>query len=281
MRHIQPPKVNDTTLLKRIIDAKQEPRKSSLNAIRAEVNTAYKEYSRNAPDLGHLSAAVLTDPQKEALIHAFDIETSPMAKLRVKLLKPVLLFKCPFCGIGESSTLDHYLPKQQKPQFAVFSKNLVPCCSVCNTRKSDLVIDKATDVRMFLHPYFDDVPIARFIKLTVTLTPTAIGFRYRMMQPAGMQQLVFSRLKFHFTRLRLADRYCRASVSHLREMRGSLERNYGPTKDSKRVAAELMHFATDFEEDHGPNYWQAILYRTLAGNHAFCDGKFRVLDEVQ
>lgn len=61
---------------------------------------------------------------------------------------------CPMCGSMHSGTLDHYLPKNGYPIFAVFSKNLVPACK-CNSKRSETLVGVNPGERV-LHPYFDD-----------------------------------------------------------------------------------------------------------------------------
>ena len=61
--------------------------------------------------------------------------------------------KCPFCGFGHATTLDHYLPKAKYPQFSVLPFNLVPSCKDCNTGKRTGIATTAED--QILHPYFD------------------------------------------------------------------------------------------------------------------------------
>lgn len=60
---------------------------------------------------------------------------------------------CPMCGSMHSGTLDHYLPKNGFPIFAVFSKNLVPACK-CNTKRKETLTGVNPKERV-LHPYFD------------------------------------------------------------------------------------------------------------------------------
>lgn len=61
---------------------------------------------------------------------------------------------CPMCGSMHSGTLDHYLPKNGFPIFAVFSKNLVPACK-CNSKRKETLMGAYPGERV-LHPYFDD-----------------------------------------------------------------------------------------------------------------------------
>ncbi len=40
--------------------------------------------------------------------------------------------KCPLCGIGTVTVLDHHLPKARYPNLSVCPFNLVPACDFCN-----------------------------------------------------------------------------------------------------------------------------------------------------
>lgn len=159
MRSIPPLSIDAAKVFDQIASAKRSERQARMREAREEVLAAYQDYEDAAPKkLGRLGKAPLTDPQKEAMRHAFTVETEPMTRLRGNLLEGECVARCPFCGISESSTLDHYLPKEQYPEFSVFPKNLVPSCAVCNMRKRDRILDEETNVRMFLHPCYDSIP---------------------------------------------------------------------------------------------------------------------------
>jgi hypothetical protein len=173
------------------------------------------------PNASSISSSALTDLQKEAMRHAFTVETQPMTALRGDLLKRISVARCPFCGISESSTLDHYLPKEQYPEFSVFQKNLVPSCAVCNTRKRDRILDEGTNVRMFLHPCYDVIPDMAFLAVRARMEVDALILSYRLTRPAGMAVQTFQHLRSHFNELDLADRYRRMGLEHLG---GSIQR---------------------------------------------------------
>ncbi len=269
--------IDDIDVFDQIRAAKRNPRRSRLTAARPAVIEAYERYVDATPDVGGLAQAALTDPQKEALVHAFTVETTPMTALRGQILKRIAVARCPFCGIGESSTLDHYLPKEQYPEFAVYSLNLVPACSPCNTRKRDKVIDEDTDVRLFVHPHFDEIPADSFLVADMLLAENAINLTFRLRRPAGLAAATFRHLRSHFEQLDLADRYRRMALEHLGGQYRALKRVYGAGEDAKRVAEELTHSAKDFALRYGENYWLAVLYRALASHEDFCDGGFDVL----
>lgn len=60
---------------------------------------------------------------------------------------------CPMCGSMHSGTLDHIFPQANYPEFAVFSKNLVPACK-CNSKRQNTLLGAAAGERI-LHPYYD------------------------------------------------------------------------------------------------------------------------------
>lgn len=277
MRSIPLLAVDATAVFDDIAAAKHQPRRGRMRAARADVLTAYQNYEDAVPEVGALDEAPLTDAQQEAMRHAFNVETAPMTVLRGDLLKRISVARCPFCGISESSTLDHYLPKEQYPEFSVFPKNLVPSCAVCNTRKRDRILDDGTNVRMFLHPCYDVIPDIAFLQVRARMEADALVLSYRLVQPAGMALQTFQHLRNHFDELDLADRYRRMGLEHLGGQYPALRRAYGPGEDPARVAEKLIEGAEDFEEVQGPNYWLAKLYRALAGSDDFCDGGFEAV----
>ena len=277
MRAIQLLAVDDTAIFDDIASAKHRQRRAQLRAARSNVLAAYQDYENAVPEVGGLVEATLTATQKEALVHAYTVETEPMTKLRGDLLNRISVARCPFCGISESSTLDHYLPKERYPEFSVFAKNLVPCCAVCNTRKKNRILEAGTDIRMFLHPCFDVIPASEFLAVRVRMDADALIVTYRLMRPAGMTLRTFRHLQSHFTELDLADRYRRMGLEHLGGQYPALKRAYGQGEDAERVAAKLLEGAEDFKEVFGPNYWLVKLYQALATNDEFCDGGFEVV----
>jgi len=270
--------VNDTTLYDDVAAAKRGARRVRLQAARPAVLAAYLRYSDSAPGLENMPVPNLTHPQKEALLHAFEIETAPLRVFRSQLLDEVIEgAKCPFCGMGETSTLDHYLPKEAYPQFSIFSRNLVPACASCNTLKGDRFLDEHLQVRLFLHPYFDDIPTRQFLQVNVVLSADGLLLNFRVVRPPGLSQRTFRHLESHFTLLKLGNRYRRRALIKLGDQYCPLKRAYGKAEDASRVAALLTEEAEDLEEEWGANYWLVVLYRTLANHEEFCDGGFEVI----
>lgn len=64
---------------------------------------------------------------------------------------------CPLCGSLSAGTVDHFLPKDVFPEFSVYSLNLIPVCSHCNSdEKGATYVGKSAPARL-IHPYFDKI----------------------------------------------------------------------------------------------------------------------------
>lgn len=277
MHAIHPPQVNSENLLDNITRAKQQPRRFHLEAVREQVLTAYIEFEDAVPLVHSLVPIVLTNDQRDALHHAYSVETAPLTMLREQLSEPLMATRCPFCGVSEPGTLDHYLPKEAYPEFSVFALNLVPSCAMCNSRKRTLIVTRNTGIRMFLHPYFDEIPVQSFLTVQIELRPDNLLLSFSIRRTAGMSDACYSQLCSHFEQLDLADRYRKLSLLELRGRHHSFVRFYGQAGSAARVAEELQEEANGYEAAHGSNFWRVVLYRALAGHHEFCNGGFEVV----
>lgn len=61
---------------------------------------------------------------------------------------------CPMCGNTGREDLEHYLPESHFPEFAFFSFNIIPSCTICNRKRLHHANAPGVPLRM-LHPYFD------------------------------------------------------------------------------------------------------------------------------
>jgi hypothetical protein len=277
MLSVAPLALSDESGFDLFIAAKQDPTRGYLLTARPAVLAAYQAYAAAAPEVGHLGSAQLSSEEGDALRHAYESSTKPLEELRTALLDRVEVARCPFCGISESSTLDHYLPKEDHPVYAVYSQHLVPSCCLCNNRKRQLVLDQATQVRLFLHPYFDHVPNEQFLHLTVGVSVTTINLTYHIGQPASMSPALHAQLISHFRLLNLADRYRLRSLGDLRGMGKSLLRLYGSPGKPDRVRQRLLEEADSIASEFGVNHWRAVLHAGLAESDEFCDGGFKAI----
>lgn len=100
---------------------------------------------------------------------------------------------CPACGEdGTPNTLDHYLPKDYFPEFAITAANLAPMCDICQGEKMAKTVTSSNE-RIFLHPYYDEfldtqVVVLEFAKPLAT--PPSITLRPSPALDAAQSALV-------------------------------------------------------------------------------------------
>lgn len=136
-----------------IIDVKDE--RARLARLRNRIAAAYHRYEEKGHKLHRMRPlSGIHENDRRALLHCYTGRTTPRDRVYAKIRK--LAYWCPYCTIVQVQTLDHYLSKDEFPEFAVLTKNLVPSCHTCN-RPGKRHRDAGSGRRVLVHPYFDDV----------------------------------------------------------------------------------------------------------------------------
>jgi len=273
MRNLPIPSTNDKKALTEIIRCKKKPYTGRLVRVRPAVKNRYNEYNKFSKYLENLVESKISGVSSDALIKCYTNRTKKMSELRQEILFPDLedFDECPFCGIGEPTTLDHYLPKEDFPEFSVLSKNLIPICSACNSNyKGEAWIEHGK--RLFIHTYYDSFPDEIFFRAEVSIDK---GIVIEFSSIENIDEKYFSDIfKSHFKRLSLKKRYKIKASAEIKRKRRSLEKIY--VKGSKEeVSNSLKEEAEDLKHELGKNHWKTVLYSALSNSSDFCDGGFR------
>lgn len=250
--------------------------KLSLEAIRPEIEAAAVDYRQKAentelhtiPQIDTIGAV----PGSEMIL----TYNSRMAKKgqpgrhiydQIKLLPDD--DRCPFCDHRNVSTIDHVLPKQLYPFFAVTPINLVGCCSDCNKMKLDVAPTTASDT--VLHPYFDDVVNEQWLAAEIVEgAPPAVTFH--VVEVDNWDDILNERIAHQFDLLQLAKLYSSQAAREIVDIRHNLQRHY----DSGGAAAVRteLEFQWRSRRANRINSWQTATYEALATSDWFCDGGF-------
>lgn len=274
MRNLPPPFIDAITTFNEIASEKKQPLHGRLNRMRSRVKNSYANYSANSKNLESLTPIGINGVREKALLHAYSSATKTMKAMRGKLLFPDIedFDECPYCGINEPKTLDHYLPKETFPEFSIFPSNLIPICHVCNCQYKGTSYLTPTGSRLFLHSYFDVFPAADFLAADVNVG-SKIEIEFKSVQVAG--NIYFSSLvKNHFDKLNLIDRFLIKSAAEINRKRATFERFY-INNQYMNVASQLNTEAADLRATLSGNHWKVALYEALSKSQDFCDGGFR------
>lgn len=165
-----------------------------------------------------------------------DSEESDLLKLYKYSSKPFTLLKnaivsrpnnredhtCQYCTINSVNTLDHIMPKDDYPEFAVHPKNLVPACSQCNGKKSKKWI--TSGVFECLNPYLHQLPPVQFLFARVVYNNNTFDVNFYLdNQNNVLPTYLFNVIKNHFRNLDLLERYKESSSKIISEFDNSIK----------------------------------------------------------
>jgi hypothetical protein len=178
--------------------------------------------------------------------------------------------KCPLCGLGYVTTLDHHLPKTDYPALAVTPVNLIPACSYCNKEKLQDIPTCAEE--QTLHPYYDNFEDELWLFAEVMQTNPA-ALRYYVAPPVDWDSIKAARAKHHLTVFKLADLFGSNAGSELVNIRHGLSGIF-----EREGAAGVRTYLQRQAETYAAAYlnsWQTAMYQALAASDWFCEGGFR------
>ena len=144
MMNLIPSPMDPFTIYGNVVAAKHSPRKERLELLAGTIEALYQNYHDHRLDLSGLLAHGYVAPEKDDLTHCYSVPTAPLGELQSEILnqQPVQLRRlCPYCSINNHDAFDHYLPMNTYSEFSVNALNLLPCCTVCNMKKGDRVLD--------------------------------------------------------------------------------------------------------------------------------------------
>lgn len=175
---------------------------------------------------------------------------------------------CPYCGFGEPTELDHYLPKTLYGELAIYPRNLVPCCGPCNNAKRTIVPGVPPGPGL-IHAYFQELPDTVFLRADVDFVGGALDVTFRI-DTAALTPALAAMLQFQLVRLKLNDRYPRQINKFLFEQRTGMVLFKELGLPAAQLASYLRRSASSLAASFGRNDWRPALLETLAANEAFC-----------
>ena len=177
--------------------------------------------------------------------------------------------RCPLCGIGTVTTLDHHLPKAKYSRLIVTPNNLVPSCDWCQGAKRQAHPTSADNQTM--HPYFDDFHSEQWLTATVQPT-TPASFEFSVAPPAGWNATKAARARHHLKAFELDALYSSYAGEELTNIRSRLS-DLLDSGQAASVRAHLLEEAASRRAAH-LNSWLTAMYEAAANNDWFCAGGF-------
>ena len=254
---------------KTVVSSKRDEHvKTLLSANEAILKDAFDNYDFhfNGDSLIEIESLNLSHELKKALLSLYRYDATAFRNLKNSLttVNGRVVVMCPMCTIDTIGSFDHILPKEEYAEFVDHPKNLIPCCTTCNSKKNRYWKENGTF--LFLNLYLDDIPEQQYLFLSVTQTESWPILNFSVKNENDIDEPIFNRISSHYSRLDLCRRFEEASGQYLSEIQDSIRslKDMGHTDDMIQILLNRMRENLQLRE--GPNFWKVVLLRTVVSN---------------
>ncbi len=273
MKTIAPPAIDALGVYDSVVGVRRpEEVRIRLQTARGRIASAYESYGPGSASIVRLQPAS-TSPARPDDLRGNYSQSIPCTDLRGALFAHNQLAQCLLCSAARASTLDHYLPKEAYPEFAVFPLNLVPACPDCNLRKrTDFMSEDGR--ALFVHAYLDDLASTeRFLFASVNGVPGDASVAYTVDTSALADRELAARLESHFDRLQLADSYLVAAATELSDQTALVRCMSASGVGPDGVRSYFSALAASVATARGLNNWRCALFLALAASREYCSAQ--------
>lgn len=240
--------------------------------VQKKVRYYYQHYNSHDKSIQKIQPDRLIGSEKDTMIDVYESYTSKaIVAYRNTLFDHIP--KCPYCGLNETEHLDHYLPKSQFSEYSLFTNNLIPCCSKCNSTYKKMGYKEGGD-RIYFHPYIDSINDYEVLRLSIRWLDGVILMNFGINQSSGLDSVTTQVMKKHFKHLKLGMRYLKYGSTYLSDMKPVFNDAYGSSADVTSLKLALESKYRDALHQFGQNHWTTALLKNLKSNDEFCGGGF-------
>lgn len=250
-----------------------ETYKERLAALREIVSAKFDEFDPffGTPDFSTIACHGFAGQDKTDLLSLYSYRNTTLQSLKnlvTRLENGRYLNTCQYCTLNEVNSFDHYLPKDQFPEFIVNPKNLVPCCSNCNGRKGVVWRDKG--IMQYINLYKHEMPDKQFLFVEILESNGTVMPRFYLENRFNIDVDVYNLLNSHYTKLCLQQRFYANSNTIVTELE-NLVLEYKDRLSREQIVEVVEGKAARDRKYFGYNFWKPILEEELIKNNLFMD----------
>lgn len=253
---------------------RSQDRINRLNLMSKDILECYKIYNSKYRDdlLTDITAFGYANIKKDDIHYCYDGSSSNLEKLKLKIKNKqtgALKKTCPFCGIVSPNSFDHYLPKENFPEYSVHPLNLIPCCTTCNGKKSEYWQEDGN--RAIINFYRDALPDEQFLFVDINYLNAddeIPSINFSINNDNGIPGDLYNIINKHFTRLDLCARYKEEIDKAISNIVITMI-SFNKSNDDAEIKEDIIKNADSLCETYGNNYWIAVTLRGLANENNF------------
>ncbi len=241
-------------------------KKNILLALESRIEPQFIVYNEKFTEkkIYEISSILLNPNEKDALIDLYSYKSAIIRNVKNKILDSqirTINATCQYCTLNSVNTLDHFIPKEDFPEFSVNPLNLFPCCSECNSKKSNSCF--RGEESLFLNLYLDELPEVNYLKAEFEFTDEIPLVTFSLVNLGLIDRVTFRTISNHFERLDLLERMREKSNEIVTEIINSLKTNYRLKNDVEELKIFIEEEELENKEAYGFNYWKSVLKLSL------------------
>lgn len=253
------------------LDTAIKSRKSNveqLKLIRKQLKKAYKCYK------SFIKGTTLKLPKSSLIGHKdllVDYYEHPPAKLSAELKarrNDHCLNECPSCGNPLSpDTLDHFIPKDDWPEFSIFPNNLVPQCRECAPKKNSRYYCDKDKFAMFIHPIYFDLLSKIGFRVQAQLKDKKPEFTVEFVKLGELSETEIARVKKHLAELDVKSRFTHYCHKEYLRWKRKIVANKFDIRDALTRRIRELPDEGDFSRDWKTAFNKGVLSCEAMINH--------------
>ena len=263
---------------KEAVKNKRKDKEILLN-IQNDIESQFDIYSGKFRDkkLYEVISLTFSAPEKNALINLYDFNAAVIKKIKGKILDSQIATinnTCQYCTLNSVNTLDHFIPKQSFPEFSINPLNLFPCCSECNSKKSNLWLDN--NRHLFLNLYLDELPNKKYLIADFDFQDDIPMVTFSLNNSENIDSRTYEVIESHFIRLDLLKRMRKESNEKITDIINAIKGSYKLNSDIDSVKSAIRETEENNKKAYGYNHWKSVLILSIIEKDEFWD-KFIVV----
>jgi len=252
---------------KKAVDNKNKGiKKDGLIAIEKLIEEQYLQYFEkfNANKLSEVVAYGFDGFNKDYLTELYDSDSLVIKEFKIALKglqKRGTTTTCQYCTLNMVNTLDHFIPKEYFPEFAVNPLNLLPCCPECNGKKHTFCFEGNDS--LFLNLYIDILPEKQYLKADFDFNDDIPVVTFSLHNPDGIEESIFKKIYNHYNKLNLFERMRAVSEDKITDIILSIQDCVDLNSDKDFVINTIRESEMKFKKTYGFNHWRSVLKLSL------------------
>lgn len=259
-------------LYQEAVDRTDDLKKNHLNGIQSTIRGCFDEYESefNHSNIHTITRRGISEPSASMLRSLYSSQAALIKRLRkyfnTQLPNRIYRNTCPYCTGCGTNTIEHILPKEDYPEYAINTLNLIPCCGTCNPSKGQKVKDD-TGRPQFINFYYHDIESQEFLVADISFDDKGKPiFTFHLNFQNVSDSTLKTAIENHYENLHLLERYKIMADAKYAECEATILPMGIRSGDIQKYVADYSQYV---EGSFGKNHFYSAMLRAMVSSSEY------------